>query len=78
MCQTAFLFAKMNSLIQYENKTDRVYLEQSFLRTGTQNKRIKKEDRIDVEKSFFEYITPHKQGEAKFMLTKEEEEFINK
>ena len=51
MCQTAFLFAKMNSLIQYENQTDRVYLEQSFLRTGTQNKRIKKEDRIDVEKS---------------------------
>lgn len=69
---------KMNCFIQYENKTDRVYLEQSFLRTGTQNKRIKKEDRIDVEKSFFEYITPHKQGEAKFMLTKEEEEFINK
>lgn len=69
---------KMNCFLQYENKTDRVYLEQSFLRTGTQNKRIKKEDRIDVEKSFFEYITPHKQGEAKFMLTKEEEEFINK
>ena len=67
----------MNSLIYYENKTDRVCLEQSFLRTCTQNKRIKKEDRIDVEKSFFEYITPHKQGEAKFMLTKEEEEFIN-
>ena len=69
--------AKMSCMFQYENKQDYVNIEQSFLRTGTQNKHIKKENRIDVEKPFFEYITPHKQGEAKFLLTKEEQEFIN-
>jgi len=41
------------------------------------SKHIKKADRINVEEPFFEYVTPHKQGEAKFMLTKEEQEFIN-
>ena len=69
--------AKMSCMFQYENKQDYVNIEQSFLRTGTQNKHIKKEDRIDVEKPFFEYVTPHKQGEAKFLLTKEEQDFIN-
>ena len=69
--------AKMSCMFQYENKQDYVNIEQSFLRTGIQNKHIKKEDRIDVEKPFFEYVTPHKQGEAKFMLTKEEQDFIN-
>ena len=68
---------KMSCMFQYENKQDYVNIEQSFLRTGTQNKHIKKEDRIDVEKPFFEYVTPHKQGEAKFLLTKEEQDFIN-
>ena len=68
---------KMSCMFQYENKQDYVNIEQSFLRTGIQNKHIKKEDRIDVEKPFFEYVTPHKQGEAKFMLTKEEQDFIN-
>ena len=67
----------MSCTFQYENKQDYVSIEQSFLRTGTQNKHIKKEDRIEVEKPFFEYVTPHKQGEAKFLLTKEEQEFIN-
>ena len=52
-------------------------MEHSFLRTGVQNKHIKKEDRIDIQKSFHEYITPHKQGEVKFLLTKEEQDFIN-
>ena len=52
-------------------------IEQSYLRTSIQNKYIKKENRIDVEKPFFEYVTPHKQGEAKFLLTKEEQDFIN-
>ena len=64
-------------MFQYENKQDYVNIEQSFLRTGTQNKHIKKENRIDIKKPFFEYVTPHKQGEAKFLLTKEEQEFIN-
>ncbi|MBO1883037.1 carboxypeptidase-like regulatory domain-containing protein [Capnocytophaga sp. Marseille-Q4570] len=68
---------KMSCMFQYENKQDYVNIEQSFLRTGIQNKHIKKENRIDVEKPFFEYVTPHKQGEAKFLLTKEEQEFIN-
>ena len=68
---------KVSCMFQYENKQDYVNIEQSFLRTGIQNKHIKKEDRIDVEKPFFEYVTPHKQGEAKFMLTKEEQDFIN-
>ena len=52
-------------------------IEQSYLRTSIQNKYIKKENRIDVEKPFFEYVTPHKQGEVKFLLTKEEQDFIN-
>ena len=70
-------FVKSNVTFEYEGRKDKGYIEQSFLRTGTQNKHIKKEDRIDVEKPFFEYVTPHKQGEAKFLLTKEEQEFIN-
>ena len=69
--------AKMSCMFQYENKQDYVNIEQSFLRTGRQNKHIKKENRIDVEKPLFEYVTPHKQGEAKFLLTKEEQDFIN-
>ncbi|WP_314279508.1 hypothetical protein [Capnocytophaga leadbetteri] len=44
---------------------------------NAENIEIKKSDRINVEEPFFEYVTPHKQGEAKFMLTKEEQEFIN-
>lgn len=52
-------------------------IEQSFLRTGVTKGQIKKNDRIDVGKPFFEYVTPHKQGEAKFLLTKEEQDFIN-
>ena len=68
--------AKISCIFEYENKQDYVNVEQSFLRTGIQNKHIKKENRIDVEKPFFEYVTPHQQGEAIFMLTKEEEDFI--
>ncbi|GJH41705.1 hypothetical protein RCZ04_22550 [Capnocytophaga sp. HP1101] len=63
--------------IEYKEKRDKLFLENSFLRTGVQDKHIKKEDRIDIQKSFHEYVTPHKQGEAKFLLTKEEQEFIN-
>ena len=63
--------------LEFEEKTYIYFSEENFLRTGIQNKHIKKEDRIDVEKPFFEYVTPHKQGEAKFLLTKEEQEFIN-
>lgn len=63
--------------VEFEEKTYIYFSEENFLRTGIQNKHIKKEDRIDVEKPFFEYVTPHKQGEAKFLLTKEEQEFIN-
>ena len=63
--------------LEFEEKTYIYFSEENFLRTGIQNKHIKKEDRIDVEKPFFEYITPHKQGEAKFLLTKEEQDFIN-
>ena len=63
--------------LEFEEKTYIYFSEENFLRTGIQNKHIKKEDRIDVEKPFFEYVTPHKQGEAKFLLTKEEQAFIN-
>ena len=69
---------KGSTIFEYEGKKDRANIEQSFLRTGLQEgKHIKKADRINVEEPFFEYVTPHKQGEAKFMLTKEEQEFIN-
>jgi len=71
------LFIRANGAFEYQGKTDIVLIEQSFLRTGLQEgKHIKKSDRINIEKPFFEYITPHKQGEAKFLLTKEEQEFI--
>ena len=70
-------YVRLIGAIEYKGKRDKLFLEHSFLRTGVQNKHIKKEDRIDIQKSFHEYVTPHKQGEAKFMLTKEEEEFIN-
>ena len=71
------LFIRANGAFEYQGKTDIVLIEQSFLRTGLQEgKRIKKSDRINIEKPFFEYVTPHKQGEAKFLLTKEEQEFI--
>ena len=63
--------------VEFEEKTYIYFSEENFLRTGIQNKHIKKEDRIDIQKSFHEYITPHKQGEAKFLLTKEEQDFIN-
>ncbi|MGK7650543.1 carboxypeptidase-like regulatory domain-containing protein [Capnocytophaga sp. G1920] len=70
-------YVRLIGAIEYKGKRDKLFLEHSFLRTGVQNKHIKKEDRIDIQKSFHEYVTPHKQGEAKFMLTKEEEDFIN-
>lgn len=56
------------------------YLHLNFyliLLNNAENIEIKKSDRINVEEPFFEYVTPHKQGEAKFMLTKKEQEFIN-
>ena len=70
-------YVRLIGAIEYKGKRDKLFLEHSFLRTGIQNKHIKKEDRIDIQKSFHEYITPHKQGEAKFLLTKEEQDFIN-
>ena len=70
-------YVRLIGAIEYKGKRDKLFLEHSFLRTGVQNKHIKKEDRIDIQKSFREYITPHKQGEAKFLLTKEEQDFIN-
>ena len=70
-------YVRLIGAVEYKGKRDKLFFEHSFLRTGVQNKHIKKEDRIDIQKSFHEYITPHKQGEAKFLLTKEEQEFIN-
>ena len=70
-------YVRLIGAIEDKGKRDKLFLEHSFLRTGVQNKHIKKEDRIDIQKSFHEYITPHKQGEAKFLLTKEEQDFIN-
>ena len=66
--------AKLN--VEVEGKTYTIISEENFLRTGTQNKHIKKENRINIENPFFEYTPPHKQGEAKYILTTEEEEFI--
>jgi len=71
------LYVKAKGGIEYNNKRDNLQTEQSFLRTSVTKGQIKKNDRIEVEKPFFEYITPHKQGEAKFLLTKEEQDFIN-
>ena len=71
------LYVKAKGGIEYNNKRDNLQTEQSFLRTGVAKGQIKKNDRIDVGKPFFEYVTPHKQGEAKFLLTKEEQDFIN-
>ena len=70
-------YVRLIGAVEYKGKRDKLFLEHSFLRTGVENKHIKKEDRIDIQKSFHEYITPHKQGEAKFLLTKEEQNFIN-
>ena len=70
-------YVRLIGAIEYKGKRDKLFLEHSFLRTGVENKHIKKEERIDIQKSFHEYITPHKQGEAKFLLTKEEQDFIN-
>ena len=70
-------YVRLIGAIEYKGKRDKLFLEHSFLRTGVQDKHIKKEDRIDIQKSFHEYVTPHKQGEAKFLLTKEEQDFIN-
>jgi len=70
-------YVRLIGAVEYKGKRDKLFLEHSFLRTGVQNKHIKKEDRIDIQKSFHEYITPHKQSEAKFLLTKEEQDFIN-
>ena len=70
-------YVRLIGAVEYKGKRDKLFLEHSFLRTGVQNKHIKKEDRIDIQKSFHEYITPHKQGEAKFLLTKEEQDFVN-
>lgn len=61
--------AKLN--VEIEGKTYRRISEET-LRTGTQNKHIKKENRINIENPFFEYTPPHKQGEAKYILTTEE------
>ena len=69
-------YVRLIGAVEYKGKRDKLFLEHSFLRTGVENKHIKKEDRIDIQKSFHEYITPHKQGEAKFLLTKEEQDFI--
>ena len=66
--------AKVN--VEIEGKTYTIISEENFLRTGTQDKHIKKENRINIENPFFEYTPPHKQGEAKYILTTEEEEFI--
>ena len=71
------LYVKAKGGIEYNNKRDNLQTEQSFLLTGVTKGQIKKNDRIEVEKPFFEYVTPHKQGEAKFLLTKEEQDFIN-
>ena len=71
------LYVKAKGGIEYNNKRDNLQTEQSFLRTRVTKGQIKKDDRIDIEKPFFEYVTPHKQGEAKFLLTKEEQDFIN-
>ena len=71
------LYVKAKGGIEYNNKRDNLQTEQSFLRTSITKGQIKKNDRIEVEKPFFEYVTPHKQGEAKFLLTKEEQDFIN-
>lgn len=70
-------YVRLIGAVEYKGKRDKLFFEHSFLRTGVQNKHIKKEDRIDIQKSFHEYVTPHKQGEAKFLLTKEEQDFIN-
>ena len=70
-------YVRLIGAVEYKGKRDKLFFEHSFLRTGVQNKHIKKEDRIDIQKSFHEYITPHKQGEVKFLLTKEEQDFIN-
>ena len=70
-------YVRLIGAIEYKGKRDKLFLEHSFLRTGVENKHIKKEDRIDIQKSFHEYVTPHKQSEAKFLLTKEEQDFIN-
>ena len=70
-------YVRLIGAVEYKGKRDKLFFEHSFLRTGVQNKHIKKKDRIDIQKSFHEYITPHKQGEAKFLLTKEEQDFIN-
>ncbi|GJH41702.1 hypothetical protein RCZ04_22520 [Capnocytophaga sp. HP1101] len=61
---------------EVRGKVHTYQIEQRYLRTSIQNKHIKKEDRIDIENPFFDYVTPHKQGEAKFLLTKEEQDFI--
>ena len=71
------LYVKAKGGIEYNNKRDNLQTEQSFLRTGVTKGQIKKNDRIEVEKPFFEYVTPHKQNKAKFLLTKEEQDFIN-
>ena len=70
-------YVRLIGAVEYKGKRDKLFFEHSFLRTGVQNKHIKKEDRIDIQKSFHEYVTPHKQSEAKFLLTKEEQDFIN-
>ena len=51
-------YVRLIGAIEYKGKRDKLFLEHSFLRTGVQNKHIKKEDRIDIQKSFHEYITP--------------------
>lgn len=69
---------KGSIIFQYQGKTDQAYIEQSFLRTGVkEGGHIKKSDRIDVNNPFFQYITPHKPNQAKFILTTAEQDFIN-
>lgn len=71
------LFIKAKGVLNYQGKTDIIQVEQSFLRTGMNNKPIKKKNRIDLQNPIFDYISPNKQGDVKFLLTEEEIRFIN-
>ena len=71
------LFIKAKGVLNYQGKTDIIQVEQSFLRTGMNNKSIKKKNRIDLQNPIFDYISPNKQGDVKFLLTEEEIRFIN-
>ncbi len=70
-------YVKFAGAAEYKQQRDKIFIECSFLRTGVQHKTIKREDRIDIYKSFHEYVVPHKPSETKFLLTTEELNFIN-